>query len=129
MKPLKRKDIGKKVSEELNISSEDIDDIILTYYKYVGELVSSLEYERIYITNVCNLIFKPKPGTSRLAKDIALLRAMNAKADSEKVLQARSFYQNRIGKLQTLLDKSNSIKEQKQQTKQQRNEYNTNMES
>jgi hypothetical protein len=71
LKPLKRRDLTKELAAELNLSHDDVDEIIYHYYKYVGDLTRSLQYLKIDIPHLLSLNFRKKYSI-RLIKELEL---------------------------------------------------------
>jgi hypothetical protein len=117
------------MSNASKITKEDLDNIIFAYYKHVGNLVNSLEHERIYVEKLCNFVFRPKKGEDRIKDFTNIVRSLKKRNPTELLLSTITRYNNQIENLKKLLLESKELKVRKKEIKIKRDELNRDMES
>ena len=58
MRPKKAKEFIPEVAEELNVSKELVEDVILYYWREVRKSLSGLKHSRIHLTNLGDFVIK-----------------------------------------------------------------------
>lgn len=125
MNPLKRKDLTRELSLDLDIEFEKVDLVVRLYYFEIQKMMSSCEHVNIKI---------PELGTLnaldyRLNKKIEKLEAIKESVDPLKSLRSYTIV-NEINKdlhsLTSLKEKVDSEKQRKKEIKQQRNDSKNN---
>lgn len=125
MNPLKRKDLTRELSLDLDIEFEKVDMVVRLYYFEIQKMMSSCEHVNIKI---------PELGTLnaldyRLNKKIEKLEAIKESVDPLKSLRSYTIV-NEINKdlhsLTSLKEKVDSEKQRKKEIKQQRNDSKNN---
>jgi len=125
MNPLKRKELTRELSLDLDIEFEKVDMVVRLYYFEIQKMMSSCEHVNIKI---------PELGTLnaldyRLNKKIEKLEAIKESVDPLKSLRSYTIV-NEINKdlhsLTSLKEKVDSEKQRKKEIKQQRNDSKNN---
>ena len=129
MKPTTRKEIVKKLSKELNISADDIDDIIYSYYNYILSLVNSLEHTRIFITGLGTLRFRLSKAVKYVNDADRIVASLERKKDTDYTRNNIKNLKIRKVKMQGLIEKIYQEKEEKRNKKIERNEFIKRLES
>ncbi len=121
MNPAKRKEISQKIAERLRLSVETVDEIVLSYYKYVQKKLSNLEHERLVVDNLGTFYIKRKKLEEKLSHYKTVLEQYESKttkemSDFEDILSLRT----EIKKFESMLQqiaKEDKLKKQKQEEK------------
>lgn len=121
MNPVKRKEISQKIAERLKLSVETVDEIVLSYYKYVQKKLSNLEHERLVVDNLGTFYIKRKKLEEKLSHYKTVLEQYESKttkemSDFEDILSLRT----EIKKFESMLQqiaKEDKLKKQKQEEK------------
>lgn len=129
MNPLKRKNIVEELSKERNLPYDDVDDIIYSYYRHVGNLVDSLEHTRLYINKICILNFMPKWGTERIEDFNNITINLKRRNETPSILLSISEYEKKVVKLKKLIELSYQELEIKRNKRVKRYEYINSLES
>lgn len=126
MKPTKRKPIVEKLSKQLGISEEDVDDIIYYYYKFVGTLVESLEHNRIYIPKVGNLVYRDYQGLKVTRINENFINSGDPSCLVKKISMEEAI--ELVAKLKKLTANAEALKKRANELKKQKYESNRDME-
>lgn len=129
MKPTTRKEIVKKLSKELNISADDIDDIIYSYYNHVLDLVNSLEHTRIFIAGLGTLRFRLSNAVKYVNDADRIVSSLEQKKDTDYTRNNIKNLKIRKVKMQGLIEMVYQEKESKRKKKIERNEFIKRLES
>jgi nucleoid DNA-binding protein len=121
LNPAKRKEISQKIAERLRLSVETVDEIVLSYYKYVQKKLSNLEHERLVVDNLGTFYIKRKKLEEKLSHYKTVLEQYESKttkemSDFEDILSLRT----EIKKFESMLQqiaKEDKLKKQKQEEK------------
>ena len=129
MKPTTRKEIVKKLSKELNISADDIDDIIYSYYNHVLDLVNSLDHTRIFIAGLGTLRFRLSKAVKYVNDADRIVSSLEQKKDTDYTRNNIKNLKIRKVKMQGLIEMVYQEKESKRKKKIERNEFIKRLES
>lgn len=116
MIPTKRKYLVDQTAKELDMSADDIDDIIYSYYNHVLRLINSLEYTRIYVNNVCTFKFRIKKSLDYIEHGERLLEKWRLRKSTDYLLISIAEVETRTNKLKKLIEvvyQQNEIKRTK----------------
>lgn len=116
MIPTKRKYLVNQTAKELDMSADDIDDIIYSYYNHVLRLINSLEYTRIYVNNVCTFKFRIKKSLDYIEHGERLLEKWRLRKPTDYLLISIAEVETRTSKLKKLIEvvyQQNKIKRAK----------------
>jgi len=121
LRPAKRKEISQKIADKLKLSVETVDEIVLSYYKYVQKKLSNLEHERLVVDNLGTFYIKRKKLEEKLSHYKTVLQQYENKANKEMsdfddILSLRT----EIKKFESMLAqiaKEDALKKQKQEEK------------
>ena len=104
MPATKRKYLVEKTAKELNMSTDDIDDIVYSYYNHILKLINSLEHTRIYVNNVCTFKFRVAKSAAYVQHGEKLLERWKLRKPTKYLLESISEVENRVGKLKKLIE-------------------------
>ncbi|HRT02557.1 MAG TPA: hypothetical protein P5513_01295 [Candidatus Diapherotrites archaeon] len=104
MPATKRKYLVEKTAKELNMSADDIDDIIYSYYNHVLKLINSLEHTLIYVNNVCTFKFRVAKSAAYVQHGEKLLERWRLRKPTKYLLESISEVENRVIKLKKLIE-------------------------
>ena len=104
MPATKRKHIVEKTAKELNMSADDIDDIVYSYYNHVLKLINSLEHTRIYVNNVCIFKFRMMKSMSYIEYGTKTVHRLRLRKPTEYLLAGIEEIETRTNKLKKLIE-------------------------
>lgn len=104
MPATKRKYLVEKTAKELNMSADDIDDIVYSYYNHVLKLINSLEHTRIYVNNVCTFKFRMMKSMSYIDYGARTVQRLKLRKPTEYLLASIEEIETRTTKLKKLVE-------------------------
>lgn len=104
MPATKRKYLVEKTAKELNMSADDIDDIVYSYYNHVLKLINSLEHTRIYVNNVCIFKFRMMKSMSYVDYGARTVQRLKLRKPTEYLLASIEEIETRTTKLKKLIE-------------------------
>ena len=120
---VKRKHIVEKVAKKMNISADDVDDIVYSYYNHVLRLVNSLEHPYIYVNKLFILKFRVNKGLEQISKSDTYIKYLSAKNPTEYVLKSLNDWEIKKIKLKKLIEQMYQISEDKKNKRTERYEF------
>lgn len=100
----KRKYLVEKTSKELNISTDDVDDVVYSYYNYILKLIKSLEHTRIYVNHVCTFKFRMVKSSAYVEYGNRQVERLRLRRPTDYLLQSITEIETRVNKLKKLIE-------------------------
>ena len=100
----KRKYLVEKTSKELNMSTDDVDDVVYSYYNYVLKLINSLEHTRIYVNHVCTFKFRMAKSSAYVEYGTRQIERLKLRRSTDYLLQSITEVEARVNKLKKLIE-------------------------
>lgn len=100
----KRKYLVEKTSKELNMSTDDVDDVVYSYYNYILKLINSLEHTRIYVNHVCTFKFRMVKSSAYVEYGTRQVERLRLRRPTDYLLQSITEIETRVNKLKKLIE-------------------------
>jgi len=100
----KRKYLVEKTSKELSISTDDVDDVVYSYYNYILKLIKSLEHTRIYVNHVCTFKFRMVKSSAYVEYGNRQVERLRLRRPTDYLLQSITEIETRVNKLKKLIE-------------------------
>jgi nucleoid DNA-binding protein len=126
LKTIKRKELSQKVADTLLLPIDDVDDIVYLYYKYVAQLLSSLDYAKVMVPSLGTFKVTKTYLERELKKDNGILEKEELSLNEYvKIID----YKDKIKKMEKLLAQVEEESLKKRTAKLERHGNNRSMES